>query len=415
VSYLEAYQITGDAFFAGVARRTLDYVLRDMTDREGGFYSAEDADSVVDPAKPKEKSEGAYYIWRHSEIETLLGEEAARRFGRHYGVEPDGNVREDPHSEFTGRNILFEAQPSGDDEDLAEARAKLLAARSRRVRPHLDDKVLTAWNGLMISALAKGGAILAEPRYLAAASRAAGFILTRLYDPKRGGLLRRYRAGESAIPGFLDDYAFFVQGLLDLYEASFHLTHLQQAVRLTEKQIALFADEKAGGFFSAAPGDASLVLRIKEDYDGAEPAGNSVAALNLLRLAQITDRKDFREHADRLLRAFSRRVAASPLTAPQLLVAGDFRLAKPKQIILAGDPHADDTALLLRRLHERFVPGRIVLLLNDESRSYLAGYLPVIENMSRLGGRATAYVCEDYACKLPTADPDKFADLLSAK
>jgi uncharacterized protein YyaL (SSP411 family) len=277
------------------------------------------------------------------------------------------------------------------------------------VRPHLDDKVLTAWNGLMISAFAKGGAILSEPRYTAAARRAADFILTRLYDAKSGKLLRRYRQGDAAIPGFLDDYAFFTQGLLDLYEADFRLSDLQSAIRLTEEQVALFED-KAGGFFSTAAGDASLVMRIKDDYDGAEPSGNSVTACNLVRLAQMTDRKDFREASDRLLRAFAPRVSASPMSLPQMLTAYEFSLSKPKQVILVGRSGLET---LLRELNARFIPNKIVLLVDDAAaRTALSAYLPVVETMTEKDGRATAYVCENYACQLPTADAKKFAELL---
>jgi uncharacterized protein len=413
ISYLEAFQITGDCALADSARQIFDYVLLDMLDPEGGFYSAEDADSVIDPAKPQEKGEGAFYIWTQAEIESILGARAAKEFSYYFGVEPTGNVREDPHQEFTGKNILFQAHPIEDERvaaSIADSKSKLLARRSKRIRPHLDDKVLTAWNGLMISAFAKGGAILAEARYTQAARRAADFILARLYDPNTGILLRRYRQQEAAIPGFLDDYAFFAQGLLDLYEADFHLTYLQAAIRLTEKQLDLFEDKAGGGFYSTAAGDSSLVMRMKDDYDGAEPSGNSVSAFNLLRLAQMTDRKDFREAGDRLLRAFAQRIAAAPVTAPQMLAAYEFSLSKPKQVVLVGTA---GLPALLRELNSRFAPNKIVLLLDGEpARKALAAYLPVIETMVEKDGQATAYVCEDYACQLPTADPKKFAELL---
>jgi hypothetical protein len=413
ISYLEAFQITGETTLADSARDIFDYVLRDMLDPEGGFYSAEDADSVIDPAKPEEKGEGAFYVWTQHEIETALGQPAAKYFCRHFGVEPNGNVSEDPQHEFTGKNILFQAEPVEDGEvaaSIAASKAKLLALRSKRVRPHLDDKVLTAWNGLMISAFAKGGAILSEPRYTQAARRSADFILSRLYDPKTGILLRRYRQQDAAIPGFLDDYAFFTQGLLDLYEADFHLPYLLSAIQLTEKQIELFEDKSGGGFFSTAVGDSSLVMRIKDDDDEAEPSGNSVAACNLLRLAQMTDRKDFHDSADRLLHALAKRIEAQPAASPQMLAAYEFSLSKPKQIVLVGTA---GLPVLLRELNSRFVPHKIVLLVDGvPSRNALAAYLPVIETMTEKNGKATAYVCENYACQLPTADPKKFAELL---
>ena len=409
VAYLEAFQITGDRALADSARQIFDYVVRDMLDPEGGFYSAEDADSVIDPAKPEERGEGAFYVWTQAEIESVLGQAAARQFCNQFGAKPNGNVHDDPRHEFTGKNILFQARAT-EDAEIAASKAKLLAHRSKRVRPRRDDKVLTAWNGLMISALAKGGAILSEPRYTQAARRSADFILSRLYDPKTGVLLRRYRDQDAAIPGFLDDYAFFAQGLLDLYESDFHLPYLQTAIRLTEKQIELFEDKSGGAFFATAVGDATLVMRIKVDDDEAEPSGNSVAASNLLRLAQMTDRKDFHDSADRVLRAVAKRIEAQPSASPQMLAAYEFSLSKPKQVVLVG---TTGLPALLRELHARFVPHKIVLLVDsDQSRKALAAYLPVIETMTAKDGRATAYVCENYTCQLPTADPQKFAELL---
>jgi len=423
VSYLEAYQITHDPLYAGVARRIFDYVLRDMTDRDGGFYSAEDADSVIDPAKPEEKGEGAFYIWKHEEIEAVAGRPAAW-FAFRYGVEPHGNVPHDPQGEFIGGNILFEAHTVEETaqhfskpveevrQALTAASEKLLAARAKRVRPHLDDKILTAWNGLMISAFAKGGAILQEPRYSAASVRAADFILSRMYDPKTGLLLRRYRQHDAAIPGFLDDYALFTQALLDLYETQFDLRYLETGMKLAEKQSELFEDREHGGFFSTAAGDASLVVRMKEDYDGAEPSGNSIAVLNLLRLAQMTERKDFRDSAEKTLRAFATRIMGMPSGVPQMLVAYEFSLSKPKQIILVGDRSATETRELLGILDTHFVPNRIVMLVEESTRQPLAAYLPVIATMTRLHGKTTAYVCENYTCKLPTSDAVKFAELI---
>src|SRR5262245_40422234 len=336
VSYLEAFHITGDQQYADVARRIFDYVLRDMTDADGGFYSAEDADSVINPEEPGEKGEGAFYIWGADEIRELVGEPAASWFSHRYGVAESGNVANDPHQEFTNRNILYQAATVEETaqqfnmpvEDVRAAieRAEriLLEARSKRIRPHLDDKILTAWNGLMISASALGGAVLNDQRYAEAARRAAEFIIRRMYDPASGMLLRRYRQGEAAIPGFLDDYAAFIQALLNLYETQFDLGPLQLATRLAEKQAELFEDRERGAFYSSPAGDNSLVLRMKEDYDGAEPSGNSLALMNLLRLARITNRDDFRQSAERTLAAFAPRLSAGPVTLPQMLAAVEF-------------------------------------------------------------------------------------------
>ena len=424
ISYLEAFQITGQPEFARIARGIFDYVLRDMTDPGGAFYSAEDADSVIDPAHPDEKGEGAFYIWTADEIRSLAGP-AASWFLHRYGVEDGGNVENDPHGEFAGANILYQAHTLEETADhfgvpleqvrdgIDQAARALLAARSHRVRPHLDDKILTSWNGLMISAFALGGAVLEEPAYADAARRAAEFLIARMYNPATGILVRRYRQGEALIPGFLDDYALFAQALLDLYEAQFDRRHLELATRLTEKQRELFEDTQHGGFFSTTDGDGSLVLRVKEDYDGAEPSGNSVAALNLLRLAQITGRADLRDSAEKLLAAFGSRLSVAPMALPQMLVACEFRLAEPRQIIIAGSREAPDTNELLRTLRRHFVPNRIVLLVDSEqTREALSTGAPAVASMRPLDGRAAAYVCRNYTCQLPVSEASRLAELL---
>ena len=248
--------------------------------------------------------------------------------------------------------------------------------------------------------------------YADAARRAADFIVSRMYEPATGILLRRYRQGAAAIPGFLDDYAFFTQALLDLYETTFEWRDLQLAIRLAEKAAELFEDTEHGAFFSTAAGDNTLVMRIKEDYDGAEPSGNSIAVLNLLRLAQMTDRADFRASAARALDAFGSRMVAAPVGLPQMLVAYDFSISKPKQVVLVGERDAPDTQRLLAALHSRFLPHSVVLLVDAESRPALARFLPAVADMTARGGEATAYVCEDYACKLPTSDVEAFGQLL---
>jgi uncharacterized protein YyaL (SSP411 family) len=425
ISYLEAFQISGDSLYADTARRIFDYVLRDMTDEGGAFYSAEDADSVIDPAEPQHKGEGAFYIWSAQEIRECSGQPAADWFAYRYGVEERGNVAHDPHEEFTGKNILFQAHtieetaahfnaPPGEVRAaITQSERVLFEARAQRVRPHLDDKILTAWNGLMISAFSLGGAVLNEPVYADAARRAAEFLIARMYNPQTGILLRRYRKGDALISGFLDDYALFAQSLLDLYEAQFDRRHLELAIRLTEKQSELFEDRQQGAFFSAAESDSSLVLRVKEDYDGAEPSGNSIAALNLLRLAQITGRAEFREAAERLIAAFGPRLSAMPVAVPQLLVACEFFLSEPRQIVLVGDRGAADTRALLRTLYARFVPNRIALLVDsEETRDALAAGVPALGAMTRLDGRAAAYVCRNYTCQLPVSEAGPLAELL---
>ena len=424
-TYVEAFQISGDESFADTARRIFDYVLRDMTAPEGGFYSAEDADSAVRPEEPAVKGEGAFYIWSADEIRLALPAPAAEWFAYRYGVAEGGNVVNDPHSEFSGRNILYQAASVEETAEqfghpveevragIAGAEAALLKARAGRVRPHLDDKILTAWNGLMISALALGGAVLEEPRYAEAARRAADFAIGRLVDPETGQLRRRYRAGEAAISGFLEDYALLTQALLDLYEARFDRRDLEWAVRLAEIESALFEDLAGGGFFHSPAGDSSLVLRLKEDYDGAEPSGNSVAILNLLRLAQITGRTDFHASAGRALAAFAPRLARFPVALPAMLTACEFYLGEPRQIVVVGPRDSAGTRALLRAFHTRFVANRIVLLVDsEETRRALVAGIPAIETMRPAGDIPSAYVCRNFTCQLPVTEAAQLTELL---
>ncbi|MFN7925332.1 MAG: thioredoxin domain-containing protein [Bryobacteraceae bacterium] len=413
-SYLEAFQITGDRQYAEVAADVFDYVLRDMTHPEGGFYSAEDADSVIDAAHPHEKGEGAFYVWSQRELEDVLGRDLAAFVSYRFGCEADGNVRNDPHEEFRGKNILYQARTVEETARrfnvteaevkmaLASVRPKLMEARARRVRPHLDDKILTAWNGLMISAFALGAQVLGDRRLEDAARRAADFLFARM---RRGDvLLRRFRDGDAAIPGFLDDYAFYANALVDLYETVFEPRYLHLAAELAAEMCTRFEDRERGGFFSAAAGDASVVLQLKDDYDGAEPSGNSMAVMVLVRLAAMLGRDDFKASAERALGAFGSRLRLAPHSLPQMLVAYMQNGSKPKQIILAGDPGADDMQRMLAEVRRRFLPYKAVMISNP--------MLPLTESMIAVDGKATAYVCENFACQLPTTDFDRLVELL---
>jgi uncharacterized protein YyaL (SSP411 family) len=408
VSYLEAFQITRDEQYAGVARDIFSYVLRDLTDPGGGFYSAEDADSAIDPSRPGEKSEGAFYLWSAEELKTALGERDAAIFGHRFGVEANGNVAQDPHGEFGGRNILYQAHPEAEENraTLRDASAKLLEIRAARPRPHRDDKILTAWNGLMISAFAKGAQILNEPRYADSARRAASFLRRELWDEDRGVLLRRYRDGEAAIDGFLDDYAFFALAMLDLYETSFDPADFAFAVRLADRAIALFEDSENGAFFSTAAvdGERELVLRLKDDYDGAEPSGNSVMAMLLLRLARMTGRDDFRRAADRTLQVFASRLQSAAAAIPQMMAAYSFAIAQPMEIVLAGSREDASMRSMLAAIRRHFLPNAVVMM---------AGEAP--HPMPALRGEATAYVCENYACQLPATEVATLEQQLSSK
>ena len=407
ISYVEAFQVTGSPQHAETAKAIFEYVLRDMTHPDGGFYSAEDADSVIDDGHGK--GEGAFYIWKQYELKSLI--ENANEFCTAYGVKVDGNVDEDPHQEFTGKNILHRARDS-DYSKFASARAVLLDVRSRRTRPHLDDKVLTSWNGLMISAFALGARVLGDQRFLDAARGAALFVLKHLYRPEDASLLRRFRDGEAAIPGFLDDYSFFIQGLIDLYEATFEPYFLEVALQLSSKMIDLFEDKNRGGFYSSADGDASLVIRMKDDYDGAEPSGNSVAVCALLRLAGLTERPGLREAAMKALAGFSGKLAEQGVAMPQMLVAAMASRFAPHHIVLVGPRDAAMRAMELT-IAQRFLPFTSTILIDSEkTRSMLSPHMPWIAGMKAIDGHATAYVCQNFACQMPVTDVHALAELL---
>ena len=428
IAYLEAYQITHDPFYAAIAHDILDYVLRDMHSAHGGFFSAEDADSQIEKGKP-EHGEGAFYLWSSGQIEEVLGPDAAKIFGYYYDVEPHGNVavQNDPQGEFTGKNILqvaysvdatakhFGMSPEEIRATLADARGRLLAARDQRPRPPLDDKVLTSWNGLMISAFARAGQILGDAAYVKAAQDAADFIQAKLYNDRTGMLMRRYREGDVGIGGFLDDYTGLIQGLLDLYEASFRVSDLTWGIRLEETQDRLFWDDKGGGYFQTPPNDTSILVRMRDAYDGAEPSANSVAAINLLRLAEMANRPVWREKADQVFAAFSRQIEHAPETLPQMISAVDFALSKPRQVVIAGDRTRQDTQALLNVVNRRYLPNKVLFVVDGEEGKQLASWLPFIEGMHPIDGKATAYVCENYTCKLPTTDPARVAALLDEK
>lgn len=416
ISYLEAFQITRDEGFARIARGIFNYVRRDLTSPEGAFYSAEDADSP-DPENPSHSSEGAFYLWRSSEIELLLGPRDAQLFSLRYGVQSGGNVDHDPQGEFGGRNILYQAltveeaaTQLGISSDqaaavLEAAKEKLLTVRSSRPRPHLDNKVLTAWNALMISAFAKGCIVLGDVAYLQTARTAAGFLLATMYDPATGQLLRRYCAGDAAIPAFLDDYAFLAQALLDLFEASGDPSYLETAVSLARTGLARFEDIEEGGFFSTAAHAPDVLLRIKDDYDGAEPSGNSVATDVLLRLAHLTGDAAFRARAERSLRIFAPKLKAQPATAPQMLVAVGRSLAEPQQVIIrcaAVDEHVRE---LVTKERKEFAPYGVSLTVTDSAAEALRPVSLFLAGLERKG-LVTIYRCRNFVCDLPVVIHD---------
>ncbi len=414
VSFLEAWQLTRDEFFASVARGVLDYVLRDMTHAEGGFFSAEDADSLLVHGRP-EHAEGAYYVWSRQEIVEVLGVEDARIFCRHYGVEEAGNApaASDPHGEFSGKNILIERQEVATtarilnlpveevSASLAAARKKLFDRRAQRPRPHLDDKVLTAWNGLAISAFAECGAALNEPRYLGAAARAAQFLRKQLSS--ENGLLRSWRGEASAIPAFAEDYAFLIQGLLDLYEADWDADWLKWALELQERQDQLFRDEASGGYFGSAAGDPLISVRMKEDYDGAEPSANSISTRNLLRFGRMFHDSSFETRARAVLASSREALTRAPTAVPQMMVALDLALSPPAQAVVAGERESADVRAWNAKLHREFDPRRVLLL--ADGNPLLEERIPALASMKPVDGRAALYLCENFACQTPQVLP----------
>ena len=422
VAYTEMVQATADPELEQTLRETLDYVLRDLTSPEGGFYSAEDADSLPQEGAAN-KREGAFYVWTQEEIDHLLTPDESLIFRRMYGVERAGNVvtASDPQRELAGQNVLFlqngpemVAKLTGRSEHevsqlASSARQKLKAVRDQRPRPHLDDKIVTAWNGLMISGFAKAFQVLGEPRYLAAAQRAGDFLQNKLYQRR---LLRSYRGSAGATNGFAEDYAFLIQGLLDLYEADFDVRWLQWAGELQTQMDALFADP-AGGYFSTEEGANDILFRMKEHHDGAEPSANSVAAMNLVRMGSIFDKKEFKQAAERVLGAFHAALERMPAALPQMLAALDLTVTEPTQIVVAGERELFETAELLRVIRKRYLPNKFVLLADGrEGQNWLAQHIEAIRLMGPVQGRAAAYVCQNFACELPVTKAEQLTGIL---
>jgi len=423
LAYLEAAQATGDAFYATVAEDTLEYVRRDMTDPGGAFYSAEDADSL--PPEQADvpgahKTEGAFYVWSDEEIGTLLGADAevARR---RFGIEPGGNAPHDPQEEFTGKNLLYTARsiedvaaatgrtPDAVASTLVGIRETLFLHRTGRPRPHLDDKVLTAWNGLMIAAFARAARVLVDrplaAAWLEAAERAARFVKRTLWVD--GRLLRRYRAGDAAIDAYAEDHAYLVWGLLELFQAGGDAEWLEWALSLQSQQDEKFWDEKEGGWFSTTGTDPTVLLRLKEDYDGAEPAASSVSTLNALTIAYLTGDQHVRARAERTLARYGPRIGAAGRTIPMMLCALSGWHAGYAQLVIAGAP--DRAAPLARELARHYRPFTIVVpLVPGPPQQRLARLLPFTAAMSGQDG-AAAYVCRDFTCRQPVTTPEELA------
>ncbi|MEZ5274758.1 MAG: thioredoxin domain-containing protein [Opitutaceae bacterium] len=425
-SYLELYQLTGDKAWATVAAGVLDYVERELTHPGGGFYSAEDADSL-DPTTG-EHGEGRFYTWSADEVREVLDKDA-EVFMVHHGVQDDGNVAAgaDPQGEFRGMNILTgrrtiaetAAQTGRPEEEVADllerSRQRLLDRRSQRPHPHLDDKIITAWNGLMISALARNARGLGRPEDLQAAQRAAGFLRENLWDPKTERLYRTYRESRGEVEGFCEDYAYLIQGLIDLYEADGSMVWLEWAGQLQGIQDLLFWDAEGGGYFSSAAGDPGVLVRMKEDYDGAEPAPSSVAASNLIRLSRMLGRNDLEDRGRKTIEAFAAQWGTNPQAMPQMMMALDLAVRPSREIVLNGS-RADPRYQALRsEIDRRFLPDAVVVhALDDEviPKGLFAGIAAESLVVAAESAEPLARVCQDFACRLPVAEVSELAALL---
>ncbi|SDF12271.1 thioredoxin domain-containing protein, partial [Sporomusa acidovorans] len=409
-AYLEAYQCTGDPDFSRIAEEVLAYVLRDMTNEGGAFYSAEDADS--------EGVEGKFYVWSRQEILELLGADVGELFCDVYNVTQTGNFED-------GANILnlldhdlydYAAKHKLDINELeakmTAAREKLYRVRERRVHPFKDDKVLTAWNGLMIAALAKAAKVLQRQDYLQAAERAVEFVFAKLTAEDGKRLLARYREGDAAYKGYLDDYAFMLWGLLEVYEATFKPEYLRQALRLSNDCKELFWDQEQGGFFFTGKDNEELLQRPKEIYDGAMPSGNSVAALALLKLARLTDNNEYITAVEAMFDCFSPEVAHYPRAYSYFLLALDYYLTAPSHIVIAGDRDDPEVQAMLALAGRSFLPETTVIYNDPAYLSANAELIPLAAGQVAVGGRATSYVCENFTCQRPVQSYQEFEQLL---
>lgn len=439
-AYADAYVITKDSFYSDIVDDIATYVVRDLRHKEGSFYSAEDADSLPEP-QASAKREGAFYVWPYKEVKTLLDKKIPGndnvRFSDlicyHFNVKKEGNVRkaQDPHGELTGKNVFivydgieqtaehFGISVENTKSYIKEACQILFEERSKRPRPHLDDKIVTAWNGLMISGFARAGAAVRNDKYVELATDAAKFVKQYLFDKNKGVLLRSCYRGEddrimqTSVPihGFHDDYAFVVKGLLDLYEANFDAQWLEFAEELQDIQDRLFWDSQDGGYFSTVE-NSQMILRMKDAHDGAEPSSNSIACSNLLRLATYLDRSELKDKAGQLLSAFGKGLTEMPIMFPQLTLAL-LEYHNATQIYIAGRPDAEDTIEMLNVIRERVIPGRVLLLADPEQQdNVLLRKNAVVSKLKPQKGRATVLVCRRQACSIPITNPSELASQL---
>jgi uncharacterized protein YyaL (SSP411 family) len=403
--YLEAYQVTHEPFSRQVVEEILAYVEREMVSPEGGFYSTQDADS--------EGEEGKFFVWSRDEVMRLLGEEAGEIFCRYFDVTDVGNFEHHNilHPTLTLEQLakMFRREVGDVQRLLADAKQKLFTVRERRVKPGRDEKILTSWNGLMLSAFAEAAKVLGNARYEEIARRNADFLWTRLH--RNGRLLHSFKDGQARFNAYLDDYAFVAAALVDLYEATFARVYLDRAVELTETLLSHFWDEKEGGFYFTSNDHEALISRSKSAFDGAIPSGNSVAVFALLRLSFLTENSRYLEKAEKTLRLFYDAMEQNPFGFSHMLGALDFYLRRPKEIVILGDPQAGATQALLTQLHSEFVPNKTLLCLDMERGEKIPSLLT---EKTQSDGKLTVYVCHNFTCSLPVTEWSALKALLLA-
>ncbi len=416
LTYLEAFQATRKEIYKNTAKEILEYVLRDMTAPEGGFYSAEDADS--------EGVEGKFYIWTKEEIEHLLGKDEAELFMKLYNVIEEGNYLEEASREKTGKNILH-LKPSLDDiskdtiisnnqsnNSVNFMRNLLFKARNERIKPLKDDKILVDWNGLMIAAFSYAGYVLNESKYTIAAKKTVKFIFENMLTSENS-LFHRFRDGEADIPAFLDDYAFLIWGLINLYESTFEIEYLKKAIELNDILIEKFWDFNIGGFFFTTGDSEDLLTRQKEIYDGAIPSGNSVQMLNLLRLYQLTGDGDFEEKAEIISKVFAENVRATPSAYTFLMIAVDYAVGPSYSLVVAGDTEKEDTLFMIKSFRTKYLPNKsFIFRPTDEDYPLIDKFSNFVQFFDKFGDKATAYVCINKTCKAPTNHTEKALEYL---
>ncbi len=419
MAYLEAYQATGNHEYSKTAQEIFSYILRDMTSPEDGFYSAEDADS--------EGEEGKFYVWSLEEIEKIRDKEDAAIATKVFNIERSGNYLDEATKQKKGLNIFhlkdslanISKELKLNEQELTirleKIRLKLFNVRKNRIHPYKDNKILTDWNGLMIVALTKGAQILSEPLYLKAAKKSVNFILSNMRKSD-GKLLHRYREGNAKIDAYIDDYAFLIWGLIELYEATFDVFYLKNALDLNKYLIEHFWDNYLGGFYFTSDDGEKLLIRQKEIYDGATPSGNSVAMLNLIRLSYITGDKELEEKAEILSRLFAERVNNNPIAHTFLMVAVDFGIGPSYTLVIAGDSDAKDTHKMLEAIKIHYLPNKTLVYRQTEFESPdIDQYAQFVKYFDKIDGSVAAYICINKTCKPPTTDTRKMLELLNPR